>query len=571
MYRGINMAKNNGHWYTDKNGNHYFVENGQSPKEGWEESKRRKMISGGKYMTSEDGNDYSEVDKDKYDAYEADEADFDENVDDDFGFDEEEDNYTSTIDEMRQDGVNVDDPREVMQYLGANMGLDREDQVSFMERLGYSVNDIEKLRNPGDDFEDDDEFDDAHLSYEEIFTDNDNAQIEKYAEHYEVDASELKDAIHQKALDYIREGDSITNAKDDAMESILEDVASGEYNREMKKAQEQNADMSEGELANNNYKAYEADIKRFTTKGQKLDLIQDIKEDDSLTQLQKNELINKIRNTQTTLNDDEQRERVSELEGDRLFNIDMKSGSQGKYKYGKDSQNRFYVDDETGYRQYFTRENEARDYADRMNAAQGSSPDNNVKEYTDKNGEKVKEFSSDKDAEKWFDEHQNELPDGAVLYGNKVYVGKDSSQNYNYEDEGHYYKDGRWKPGNHKTNQWAPEYYTVRQKRVPNEPGQYEKDYTGDFPSLEKAQEFASKYQGRYPLNISKLQHQGNGSYRSIENQEYKRQSTGTQGNQEKISKVKNLVDKGILSKEDWTRFMNGSLSDEELIKKILG
>ena len=41
------MANNNGHWYTDKNGNHYFVENGQSPKEGWEASKRRKMIDGG--------------------------------------------------------------------------------------------------------------------------------------------------------------------------------------------------------------------------------------------------------------------------------------------------------------------------------------------------------------------------------------------------------------------------------------------------------------------------------------------------------------------------------------------
>ena len=35
----------NGHWYTDENGNHYFVENGQTPKEGWEKSKRRKKTA----------------------------------------------------------------------------------------------------------------------------------------------------------------------------------------------------------------------------------------------------------------------------------------------------------------------------------------------------------------------------------------------------------------------------------------------------------------------------------------------------------------------------------------------
>ena len=236
------MAENKGHWYTDAQGNHYFVEEGQSPKEGWEASKRRKMIKDGKYQVSDDGNDYREVDQEEYSNYESDESDFDENSEDDFGFDEEDD-FERDFNEMKDSGVNVEDPREVMEYLGANMGLDREDQVAFMERMGYTVDDIERLRNPDDN----DEFDDTHLSYEEVFTDNDNAQIEKYAEHYGVDASELKDAIHQKALDYIREGDSITNAKDDAMESILEDVASGEYNKEMQKAQEQNANMRENE------------------------------------------------------------------------------------------------------------------------------------------------------------------------------------------------------------------------------------------------------------------------------------------------------------------------------------
>lgn len=78
-----------GHWYTDKNGNHYFVEEGQSPKEGWEASKRRKMISGGKYQVDDgDGKGPRDVNKDEYDKYEADQADFDATTDDDFGFDE---------------------------------------------------------------------------------------------------------------------------------------------------------------------------------------------------------------------------------------------------------------------------------------------------------------------------------------------------------------------------------------------------------------------------------------------------------------------------------------------------
>lgn len=78
-----------GHWYTDKNGNHYFVKEGETPKEGWERSKRRKMIDGGKYKVDDgDGKGTRDVEKDEYDKYEADSADFDENVEDDFGFDE---------------------------------------------------------------------------------------------------------------------------------------------------------------------------------------------------------------------------------------------------------------------------------------------------------------------------------------------------------------------------------------------------------------------------------------------------------------------------------------------------
>ena len=80
----------NGHWYTDKNGQHYFVENGQSPKEGWEASNRRKMLKNGKYNVSEDGVNYKEVSEDEYRKFEADE-DFDiDDVDSVRDFDEED-------------------------------------------------------------------------------------------------------------------------------------------------------------------------------------------------------------------------------------------------------------------------------------------------------------------------------------------------------------------------------------------------------------------------------------------------------------------------------------------------
>lgn len=85
------MAKMNGkdgHWYTDQNGNHYFVGEGESPKEGWEKTKRRKMIDGGKYKVDDgDGKGSREVSMEEYDKYEAEDGDFDLTTDDDFGFD----------------------------------------------------------------------------------------------------------------------------------------------------------------------------------------------------------------------------------------------------------------------------------------------------------------------------------------------------------------------------------------------------------------------------------------------------------------------------------------------------
>lgn len=75
-----------GHWYTDEQGNRYFVAQGQTPKEGWEATKRRKMIKGGKYV-KDDGDDKGEqeISADEYQTYEADEEErFDETTDADF-------------------------------------------------------------------------------------------------------------------------------------------------------------------------------------------------------------------------------------------------------------------------------------------------------------------------------------------------------------------------------------------------------------------------------------------------------------------------------------------------------
>ena len=81
------MAKlndKNGNWYTDKQGNHYFVADGETPKEGWEKSKRMKMIKGGKPNISEDGSNFREVDYDEYSKFEGNDDDFDLNEDSDF-------------------------------------------------------------------------------------------------------------------------------------------------------------------------------------------------------------------------------------------------------------------------------------------------------------------------------------------------------------------------------------------------------------------------------------------------------------------------------------------------------
>lgn len=134
------MANKNGHWYTDKNGNHYFVEEGQTPQEGWEASKRRKMINGGKYQVSEDGNEYRDVEKDEYDKFEADDASFDDNIDDDFGFDDEDgkneeisdaifDNFT--LDEV----VNTEEYAEIRNFVMEKFDMNGEEANSVVDEF----------------------------------------------------------------------------------------------------------------------------------------------------------------------------------------------------------------------------------------------------------------------------------------------------------------------------------------------------------------------------------------------------------------------------------------------------
>ena len=188
------MANKNGHWYTDKNGNHYFVEEGQTPQEGWEASKRRKMINGGKYQVSEDGNEYKDVEKDEYDKFEADDASFDDNIDDDFGFDEDDeyDDTGSPKEFNLKDALDYDKLPDSFQRDYRNHG--------FKEAIERHYN----------------------LKIEEIENNDGNPKFR------------------------ITEGepDEVFRFYKEIMNTESNDK---EYNREMQRAQEQNAAMSEGD------------------------------------------------------------------------------------------------------------------------------------------------------------------------------------------------------------------------------------------------------------------------------------------------------------------------------------
>lgn len=141
----------NGHWYTDKNGNHYFVENGQNPKEGWEASHRRKMIDQGKYKVSEDGNEWNEVSKEDYDKYEADENELDATTDDDFGFDEEEEVIIKENDYVKilnnRDGA----IGKVLSINGDVAEVEYETADGITRKDYYYTNELELSDNKGDE------------------------------------------------------------------------------------------------------------------------------------------------------------------------------------------------------------------------------------------------------------------------------------------------------------------------------------------------------------------------------------------------------------------------------------
>lgn len=175
------MAEN-GHWYTDKNGNHYFVKEGETPKEGWERSKRRKMLSGGKYTVDDgDGRGSREVSKEEYDKYEADQGDFDLTNDDDFGFDESEDNaaedpnqyFDEVFAEMRKNGIDIGDKKEVLRELVANYRMDRDDQKEFMKYM-YGEN-YDQRFGKEDDFDPTNEENSGGKSREELAAEEINA------------------------------------------------------------------------------------------------------------------------------------------------------------------------------------------------------------------------------------------------------------------------------------------------------------------------------------------------------------------------------------------------------------
>ena len=88
---------------------------------------------------------------------------------------------------------------------------------------------LEANETPSSSFKNPIDLSNSFISEQEIFTTNDNAQVEKYAKHYNVDVNELKKSLEQRALEHIQKGKSTTNAKNDAMEELLEQVANGQY------------------------------------------------------------------------------------------------------------------------------------------------------------------------------------------------------------------------------------------------------------------------------------------------------------------------------------------------------
>lgn len=145
-----------GHWYTDEQGNRYFVAQGQTPKEGWEATKRRKMIKGGKYV-KDDGDDKGEqeISANEYETYEADEEEqFDETTDADFEDDEPEDFDKDDvefdeIESMRDEGVDINDRDQVIGFYMDAYGADQKEAERMAD--DFMADNGTNGRNPSDE------------------------------------------------------------------------------------------------------------------------------------------------------------------------------------------------------------------------------------------------------------------------------------------------------------------------------------------------------------------------------------------------------------------------------------
>lgn len=245
------MAKER--WIT-VNGNHILIKEGQSVKEALGErfgNSRKKRIKDGKYEYSVDGGKtYEDLDRDSYDELEADEDSFDENEDSDF---EAEDNaYTEIIHNMKDDDVDLEDPREVLEYLGANMGLDEEDQIIFMEKMGYSVDDINKIKRSSD-WGNDDEIE-AEDNVSQFI---DDKELQRYADRYDVSVDDLKEEIIRR----YKENDMGMSPKDAIrghQENVIDDVV---MNKGLIKNEDSNIDY--GNLVPEDHELFNEEINEY--------------------------------------------------------------------------------------------------------------------------------------------------------------------------------------------------------------------------------------------------------------------------------------------------------------------
>lgn len=499
------MANNkNGHWYTDKNGNHYFVENGQTPQEGWEASKRRKMINGGKYQVSEDGENWKDVDKKEYDEYESDDASFDENVDDDFGFDEDlerdreeiarleyeaqdlanqlvEDGYfkEGEIKDIKfnddEDGtidITTDEGTKRYEYAGGRLydheENDDDDNYSSYRRAPSGMPPIDEWAKTLKDDDDDGATDinNRSMTKENLVYKLNDAHIYNADGKFQVIMGQGLDKefdTKNEALDYLSKqtGKNYDWARDDETRVGSVGDGYGEY-----------VDSNgRHKLRSESQEEYEARIKPEAEKFKK-------QLDDAGYQSKENE-----------------------------YGVEKKK----KYKVVREGNKYAVLDTESGvYKSdFFEGPSAPYDAEDRMNELQRIDAGDGAKKYH-------------------FEESAaGEEPEDLDIEGIKSFVNANFEGEKTPERLDAFLKDAGLTDANERKD-------VVTQLFTKNDP----------YKKYQQSKQNPDEDGGK---------------------------PTGTQGNQEKISRVKNLVDKGILSKEDWTRFMDGSLSDEELIKKILG